>query len=138
MMGTRLSRVRRKRGDGLRGATNSTSSERGLYRLQSSTQPVFAEHFYGTCLRSLFAHLLEKRYACAGRNLPAIEEAVLVKIDLAPILRLEEAETGSLVKAFHGRDRRTVMGLDMAPHATRMVREPPPRALERVIQGHHR
>src|SRR5262249_12948490 len=35
-------------------------------------------------------------------------------------------------------DRRTVMGLDMAPHATRVVGEPPPRPLERVIDGHDR
>src|SRR5712692_1636529 len=68
---------------------------------------MLAEHLYGACLRSLVAHLLEKRDARAGRNLSGatIEQAVLVKIDLATVLRLQKAETADVVEAFHGPNR---------------------------------
>src|SRR6202040_2848657 len=104
----------------------------------TSSQAMLAEHLYGACLRSLVAHLLEKRDARAGRNLSGatIEQAVLVKIDLATVLRLQKAETADVVEAFNGRNRRGIVGLDLTPHAPRVVLQPPPCSLERVIQRH--
>src|ERR1700704_100290 len=81
-----------------------------------SAQAVLAEQLHGACLRSLVAQFLKKRDADAGRKLPgaAIEDAVLVKIDFAAVGSLQEAEAGDVVEAPHGRNRRAVMGLDLA------------------------
>ena len=124
-------------------ASSGSDSDRNLLWVgirQPSAQAVLAEHLYGACLWSFIAHLLEKRDARAGCNLlgVAIEDAVSVKVDLAAVLRLQKTETAGVVKAFHGRDRRAVMGFDVTAHAPRLVLQPPSRALECSIDGHDR
>src|SRR5579871_6090346 len=103
-------------------------------------QAVLAEYLDGAGLRSLVSHFLEKRYLRTGRHLPraAVENAVFMKINLATVLGFEKAESGRVVKTRHSRGRRSLVVLDMAPHAPCVVLELPASPLERVVQGDHR
>src|ERR1700677_371995 len=56
-----------------------------------------------------------------------------MKIDLATVGGLEEAEAREIVDASHGRDWRAVMGLDLALHPPCLFLETSPSPLECIV-----
>src|ERR1700733_4980353 len=56
-----------------------------------------------------------------------------MKINLATVRCLKEAEARQIIDAPHGRDRRAVMGLDLALHPPRLFLETPPRPFECIV-----
>src|SRR5260370_41413519 len=78
-----------------RPSPGAAGAGRGDPRVPASPQAVLAEQLHGACLRPLDSDLLAKGHAHAGSEMRkcVVEDAVLVKIDLVAVGRLQKSET---------------------------------------------
>ena len=95
---------------------------------------MLAEMPHSACLGALFPHFLYKGHANAEVNLrrATVYHAVLMKIDFAAIVGLDEAKSCIRIEARYHSRRLCLMCLDLPPHSPSVILQLPPSAAECV------
>ena len=102
---------------------------------RSYSQFVLSHQPDGARLRAFFPHLFRIGHVRIDGQMRklSVEHAVPVEIDLAAIVRFDEAELAKRIELDHRPDRRTIVVLHLPLQFANLILQLPTRALESVI-----